>query len=378
MGRLAVILVLLLVNSASADIHPLKANLRDCGPRSCQVGTAYGSAVSVGGYQPGEQLFLTCAHCVQNATSVSVGVSQQWRQVRVLATSQQSDLAILSLSYSGTINTSRIAPTDATGGEAVTLTGFPNGGGFRKRTAKVVPNRYSRIDLVIGQPSQQGESGGGIFNARGELVGLISLTSEISTLGPGVRSIRAIFQSHFGKLPPCCVGGGSIAQPTIPPTDNSEVLARLQQLENKIDSIQLQRGPAGPPGRDGESWNREVVRGWVSEEVREQVQQAISDVPVIAGPRGPQGQRGEMGPQGPPGQSYDPSEINELRQRVTELENRPSTVVVKPEPEARKITIYVQEIGPDGKPTGRTVATPVEVPPNENEITIPITRKLGS
>jgi hypothetical protein len=236
-GVLAALAVLVGTPGAMADVHPLRVVTQICENQGCQLMTAYGSAVSIGRLQAGREIFLTAAHCVAgNTRRIEVGINQKWHAASILARSEnQADLALLSLDYSGSpIRAARLADAPADLGTHATLTGFPQGGAFRRRLGTVIPHRFLEIDLVIDQPSLPGESGGGIFNAQGELVGIISATapanSPTQTLASGIPKIRQLLAQTFPAHPNC----GRAFTP--PPIDNSA--AQLANLKNELHHLQ--------------------------------------------------------------------------------------------------------------------------------------------
>jgi hypothetical protein len=335
---LAITILSLTTMPLHADTHPIKAVTQECWNGGCRIVTGYSSAVSVGGYEPGEQLFVTCKHCVPAGTkSVAVGVASEWLAGQVVAVASNADLAIIRVDHQGQIRTSKIAASSVQPGENLTLTGFPLGGAYRRRGGRSINHNFSGIGLVINQPSQQGESGGAVYNSRCELVGIISATTPVSTLCEDVDAIRGLFQATYGKAPPCCIGQAEQQLQPIPeqqptPATPPQVIAGPQGPADPAGP----QGPKGEPGQQGPpgaSWDREIVRSIIREEVQSAVSQI--QIPSVAGPRGPMGESGERGPAGPAGpagQSYDPSEMaalkseNEnLRQRIAVLESQRQT-----------------------------------------------------
>lgn len=230
-----------------ADVHPLRVVSQTCGAQSCQRTTAYGSAVSIGRTSVGQEIFLTAAHCTQGAAPrIEIGIQGQWHLAAILARAENhADIALLSLNFTGTqINAAPIAKAAAEVGTEVSLTGFPQGGPFRKRTGTVIPGRFADYDLVINQPSLPGESGGGVFNPDGELVGIISATapaeSPTLTLAVGVTRIRQLLNQAFPATP----RSRSFCPPSLPANDPSaeivELRRELDQLRTRLAAMESQ------------------------------------------------------------------------------------------------------------------------------------------
>lgn len=245
-----------------ADVHPLRVVTQSCQDQSCQRVTAYGSAVSLGRLPAGQEIFLTAAHCVAgNIHRLEIGIQRRWYPAIVLTRQEnQADIALLRVSFPGDpIPSVKLAESAASNGSQVTLTGFPNGGAYRRREGRVIPSRFLNYDLVIDQPSVPGESGGGIFNSRGELVGITSATAPAQapteTLATGLTAIRRLLEQTFRTCPPCFR-----STPSSPKSEDSAAriaeleteLARLRTRLAALEAQRLQPSPCGPMGPQGE------------------------------------------------------------------------------------------------------------------------------
>lgn len=370
------------------------------------VGGGYacnGSGVAVSQQRDGSYVFVTAKHVVDGMERIFVDLPSGRTQATFMGVSSKYDLAAFRLRSPVRLPVYRPSPTNATSGRYAVV-GYAQGGAVRSTPVKIQEGRFE-INASVGNKSWfipiqirtsargiQGESGGAVVSTDGKLVGVLSSTDGSSGYASGYTAMCEMFGSFgWNVCPPNLPNYGRPTTP-IPPGYQSEeppYVPGEQPVpqptpEPRIEYRQGPRGEKGERGPPGESWDRQVVRGWIDEKVQERVSSL----------------EGRL--------RYDDSELrqqitdlknrpgyndSELRQRLTELENRPGyddlelrqrveslesrqTVILPSEAKAepRKITIYVQEIGPDGKPTGRMVATPVEVPPTENEITIPIKR----
>ncbi|MCA9070076.1 MAG: trypsin-like peptidase domain-containing protein, partial [Planctomycetaceae bacterium] len=244
-----------------AAVHPLRVVTLSCQEDHCQWVTAYGSAVSIGPSTADQELFLTAAHCVAGKIHrLEIGIQRQWYPATVLARKEnQADIAVLGVRSPGVpIQAVKLAETGVAQGSQVTLTGFPNGGAYRRREGTVIPSRYRNYDLVVNLPSVPGESGGGIFNSQGELVGITSATAPAHapthTLATGIASIRGLLGETLPTCPPC------FRSP--PKPQGQDIAARIAELQTELTRLRVrlaaletqrpQPGPPGPTGPQGE------------------------------------------------------------------------------------------------------------------------------
>jgi hypothetical protein len=237
--------------NALADVHPLRAISQTCRFQSCQRTIAYGSAVSIGRTTAGEDVFLTAAHCTSgNAPRIEIGIQGQWHPATILARAENPiDVALLGVDFLGTaISGARIAETPAESGTEVSLTGFPQGGTYRRRTGTVIADRFAEYDLVIDQPASPGESGGGIFNAQGELVGIIAATapaeSPTQTLAVGITPIRKLLNQAFTACRPIGPQPSPAAKPA---AEIAKLQRELDELRTRLKALESLAAKPAPP-----------------------------------------------------------------------------------------------------------------------------------
>lgn len=279
---------------ATGQVHPLRFLTNECGFAGCRLAEGRGSAVAIGRHNAGKELFLTAGHCVRGQIArVEVGIGGTWRPAVVLGTAcdQGQDLAVLGVNSRGEpVRCAAVAGADALVGARVTLAGFPGGLGFRTREAVVVEHGYQSVDLVVNVPTVPGESGGGVFNERGELAGIISATGPLprpeQTLATGARRIRAFLEETLAKMPDC---GGRRAGSEQPRSagEVARLLAEIEGLRARVAELESRRpvpGPAGPPGPAGER-GPPGPAGGSDEELRRRVEaleQARIPVQILA------------------------------------------------------------------------------------------------
>lgn len=191
-----------------------------CGPYNCAikpqvVETGGGSGTVVA--ENGTHLaVLTNAHVVapskQNPSAyvdVHVMIAGQWIRGTVVASDDDADLAVISVPYTG-----RHAVAAVSGGdqieEPVTVRTFVRGQEYREDSTRLVPRirTSSGTEQMTGRVFtqtryQQGESGGGIYNSRGELVAVVEANDNTRPLGIGIDLgvIRTFIGVHLGLRP---------------------------------------------------------------------------------------------------------------------------------------------------------------------------------
>jgi len=135
--------------------------------------------------------FVTNHHVVEGATEIVVVLAQDRRtyNARVLTRDVANDLAVLQLEefQYGSVYTTpfpiRFSQSSSSVGEDVFTIGYPLGdvlGGTPRLSAGHISSQYGLDDdprlFQISNPLQPGNSGGPLFNTRGELVGVVVST----------------------------------------------------------------------------------------------------------------------------------------------------------------------------------------------------------
>ena len=133
---------------------------------------------------------LTAAHVVNGAESVRVKMpAGDWRAARVIGYDYAQDVAVLLIAGEPG-QPMPIAPAMPRQGQAVATIGAPAGWGFSLSAGVVSrygddggllkPARFMQIDA----PVTGGSSGGVVFNARGEAVGMVSYGNRFTQTVP--------------------------------------------------------------------------------------------------------------------------------------------------------------------------------------------------
>ncbi len=198
----------------------------------------------------------------------------------VIREDRTSDLAIVRLIYAAKATPTRIAASDPSPNETVTVAGF---GGHPRKGFFAAAGRLFRLNdrsLSVSVPVSHGDSGGPAFNSRGELVGVNS-TSDLRSVvncGGRPRIIRELVETCSGVTQTQCGPGGcgtsGVNRPhpvrpsewtPAPRTDSTPIQPLTSHVSaEQIATAVIERmasdprfrgppGPAGPAGKDGKS-----------------------------------------------------------------------------------------------------------------------------
>lgn len=157
------------------------------GQRQVESGAGSGVIISDDGY------ILTCAHVVDGASNVTVTVGDTDYPATVVGSDTASDVAVLKIDAEG-LTPAVVGDSDALAvGEQVVAVGNPLGNlsgtvtdgiiSALNRDVSIQSNDGSVLNLTLIQTNASispGNSGGGLFNMAGELVGVVNAKSEDS------------------------------------------------------------------------------------------------------------------------------------------------------------------------------------------------------
>lgn len=199
------------------DVQPSRQRLCDSWPRGVvrmRVRNSdgvidYGSAVCVGeGRKAGEWTFLSCSHNLESGGTPELFIREQWIEATTLfadelpkkvqtgpghyeRVSAGSDRSVLVASYPDQLLYRPVAFNHGMG--PVALNGFPS----TMEPVTISGRSESHGDLLraeLEQPSQGGFSGGGVFNDRGELVGIWTSGFQGQGYGHAIADFVPIFR----------------------------------------------------------------------------------------------------------------------------------------------------------------------------------------
>ena len=181
-----------------------------------QSGAGSGVIISQDGY------ILTCAHVVSGATSVKVQLngSDESYDATVVGQDSTSDIAVLKIDATG-LTPAVIGDSDALAvGEVAVAVGNPLGTLSNTVTDGVVSalNRQVTVqdnDMTLIQTDASispGNSGGGLFNASGELIGIVNAKSSYSEAEGIGFAIPINTAMEIGRQ---LIENGSVARPAL-------------------------------------------------------------------------------------------------------------------------------------------------------------------
>lgn len=155
-------------------------------------------------------LVVTNWHVVQDAAgTITVAFPDGFRSAaRLLKTDRHWDLAALAI-WRPNVSPVPLAGHMPRPGEPLTIAGY-GGGRYRAATGRLIDyaapaNNFPFELLEVGTPARQGDSGGPIFNNRGEVAGVLFGTGGGRTMGSYSGRVRAFLLTvldDFERLDP--------------------------------------------------------------------------------------------------------------------------------------------------------------------------------
>lgn len=268
-----------------------------------------GSAVCVGyGRKRGEWVFLTAAHNLESGQIPELLIRGEWirgtvlyrdklpQVVRGVRAYAGRDRAVVVVEYPKVLRFRRVSSLWTSG--RVALAGYPSTTNPVTiiGNARVLQNGMM-VRAELNRPSRSGMSGGGLFNASSELVGIWTSGNNGNGYAESIESFVAVFEhlgwkpGNWGHVPfpnedpvsdasddDTVVEGDDdddtvVIAPCEPTVDceaeHEQLRERLQKLEEWVNNCNCEDGKTGP-----------------------------------AGPRGPQGLAGEAGERGESGPGF--------------------------------------------------------------------------
>lgn len=187
-------------------------------------GMAFGSGTLVGANDT-HGLVITNWHVVRDANdTILVVFPDGFRSAAiVLKTDRVWDLAALAIWRPG-IQPVPVSPYPARRGDPLTIAGYGSGW-YRSSTGQclryVAPEVNTPHELIeLSTSARQGDSGGPIFNQKGEIAGVLFGTADGTTTGSYGGRVRAFLEStlpDFKRLnPPTAALAAQLRPPSVP------------------------------------------------------------------------------------------------------------------------------------------------------------------
>ena len=168
-----------------------------------RAGTEVASGYGSGFVYSADGLIATNTHVVEGAGRIYVTLNgdEQQYEAEVVATDSYSDLAILKIDKTGLKPVKFGSSSSLRLGDTVFVIGSPYNGLFANSVSSGIVSGLNR-EMVLNSATQTfiqtdaavnpGNSGGPMFNANGELVGIITRKSMLSTVTGETTSIEGI------------------------------------------------------------------------------------------------------------------------------------------------------------------------------------------
>lgn len=168
-----------------------------------RAGTEVASGYGSGFVYSADGLIATNNHVVEGAGRIYVTLNgdEQQYEAKVVATDSYSDLAILKIDKTGLTPVKFGSSSSLRLGDTVFVIGSPYNGLFANSVSSGIVSGLNR-EMVLNSATQTfiqtdaavnpGNSGGPMFNANGELVGIITRKSMLSTVTGETTSIEGI------------------------------------------------------------------------------------------------------------------------------------------------------------------------------------------
>ena len=172
-------------------------------PSAQRAGTEVASGYGSGFVYSADGLIATNNHVVEGAGRIYVTLNgdEQQYEAEVVATDSYSDLAILKIDKTGLTPVKFGSSSSLRLGDTVFVIGSPYNGLFANSVSSGIVSGLNR-EMVLNSATQTfiqtdaavnpGNSGGPMFNANGELVGIITRKSMLSTVTGETTSIEGI------------------------------------------------------------------------------------------------------------------------------------------------------------------------------------------
>jgi hypothetical protein len=276
---LLVLLCLAAGSNAAETTDPIRATVQ------VRYGNSSGSGTAIS-----PTLILSCAHIhAGERAGQAFAIAKHWRdgtdQFRgyLVAEHAELDLALIAVPEADFDHVQMIAADPPTPQSAT----FYGHAAARREILSfrgyVARGYTTHFDIVAGHDSLEGQSGGGVFDAQGQLLGVMHGRPHQlpSDRGGGiftpVRHIRRWIETDCRGprcqpyLPPWLLGNspaprgeqrgdGRLTPPparacppssATPPVALQPLLDRLDELSARLDRLALRAGPPGPPGERG-------------------------------------------------------------------------------------------------------------------------------
>lgn len=256
--RLTTILVLLTSSVVHAQVLAVRVTETECTSTGCRQLMGTGACAYIGNME-NKSVYLTAAHNVIKAKTVSVGYRGKWWGARVIHQEYRGeiDYAIIETANINAPKCFSLAERQPEHGVEAVAYGYSNGiYNLRSLRAKI---RVTRDGRFFSKLVAKGDSGGPIL-VNGQVVGIIKGHNTQNTIYTDCSLIRRKVISIYGRLPDCRCEPPVIEdkEPSSKPApiDSSREIAVLEgeisKLKAEIDKLNKTQIPVWIIGADGE------------------------------------------------------------------------------------------------------------------------------
>ena len=307
---------------------------------SVRVDVRTGQSISCGsGTHLGYGVFLTNRHVGERAgyKATVMFPTGKLYQGSVQGVCGYSDMAVIVCADAAKEPGAKLAEAVPATGTAVYSAGYPASAGRMLSKKRGSMRSSARVEWgtsnLIGMNCSSGDSGSGIFNEQGELVGVLwggdNGSTTCCTFADTKRYVTEECFRFFprNQPPPQPIvqappAPSVPAPPYMPPADNSAaVLAMLQQMQQDINDLKARKPIPGPAGKDGQDGKPGVPGAQGLPGI-----QGESGKDGLNGKDGSPGKDGAVGAVGPRGADADPAALSDLQSRVKALEENLKTL----------------------------------------------------
>jgi hypothetical protein len=164
------LLAFLLLASTAFCGDTVAIRTQKCTQFGCENGA--GSGVVIGKTDKGHYVIATAKHVIAGVQKASICVAENdWRPcTAIYPLPGIYDAGFVTLDYDGNLDAVDILEDDPSPGESMTFSGFSGGTDYEKGRGKIQSLGVARTTPRV----QHGQSGGGVYDAEGRLIGIVN------------------------------------------------------------------------------------------------------------------------------------------------------------------------------------------------------------
>ncbi len=201
-GMGALIAWILIANEACGQVYQIRVDKVACVNFQCRRYSEMGSAVCIGRFHRGKELFLTSRDLIVagQVRGLWLRTGTQWLPAQIVKRSGCHDLAVLGVNTEPLVS-AQISPQAPQVGAAIAVAGIPANGnpGLRIQQGQVL--RVIRNAFEADRQIDTGERGGGVFDGQGRLLGVMTMTGGGRTICEPAWAIRDFLMGSFQQMP---------------------------------------------------------------------------------------------------------------------------------------------------------------------------------